>query len=347
MAEFPALPLFTDAYLADTRHLTTEEHGAYLLLLMCAWRTRGCGLQDDEKALARITGLSPTRWRRMRPVLEQFFDTSGGIWQQKKLQQVYDGVAERVARNRQNGAKGGHVSAIRRDARSTPTKVTSAAGATDTATKTKSKTKSGNSQSRADGDTENCMVQGSTVTPEHKVTPRDQASSSLTPWLKAAAAAFSQANVQVTLDPSVFHMWHAAGVDPALDMVPTIQTILERGRGPGQTVPRSLGYFREAVLDAYTQRVRATEAGKGRVVTAPVARKDKRIFDPTSSKDWRQVLGDPGSRFRGDYMAKNWHIPSDHPVFRAAELGPNPRLTKTDHLPDSIIQAYRRAWCWL
>lgn len=70
MAAFPAMPLFTDAYLADTRHLTTEEHGAYLLLLMCAWRSRGCALADDDKALARPALRQPAgggygqRWKR-------------------------------------------------------------------------------------------------------------------------------------------------------------------------------------------------------------------------------------------------------------------------------------------
>lgn len=40
MAEFPALPLWTDAYLADTAHLSYEEHGLYFHILMTMWRRR-------------------------------------------------------------------------------------------------------------------------------------------------------------------------------------------------------------------------------------------------------------------------------------------------------------------
>ena len=47
MSEFPALPLWTDAYLADTAHLSYEEHGFYFHILMTMWRTPGCQMPND------------------------------------------------------------------------------------------------------------------------------------------------------------------------------------------------------------------------------------------------------------------------------------------------------------
>ena len=73
MAEFPALPLFTDAYLADTRHLTTIQHGAYLLMLMTAWRSGGCCLLDDDNYLARITGMDKRTWLANKAILMSFW----------------------------------------------------------------------------------------------------------------------------------------------------------------------------------------------------------------------------------------------------------------------------------
>lgn len=102
MAEFPALPLFTDAYLSDTRHLTTEEHGAYLLLLMEAWRRPDCSLPDDDKLLARLAGMPVARWQEVKPVVMEFWKRDGRrkIWTQKRLlkERVY--VAEKSASQR-------------------------------------------------------------------------------------------------------------------------------------------------------------------------------------------------------------------------------------------------------
>jgi uncharacterized protein YdaU (DUF1376 family) len=89
MADFPAMPFYTDAYLADTTHLTTEEHGAYLLLLFAAWRSPGCCLKDDDAFLARVAKVTLDRWRkRLRPVLAPFWRIQDGSWTQKKQQSV-------------------------------------------------------------------------------------------------------------------------------------------------------------------------------------------------------------------------------------------------------------------
>jgi len=66
------MPLYVGDYLADTKHLTTIEHGAYLLLIMQYWQ-RG-PLPDDDKTLRIITGLSAQQWRRARPKLAALFE---------------------------------------------------------------------------------------------------------------------------------------------------------------------------------------------------------------------------------------------------------------------------------
>lgn len=76
MAEFPAFPLWTDAYLADTGELSTLEHGAYLLLLIAMWRAGGV-LPNDDKKLARIARLGPRQWEAVKPVLWDYFGADG------------------------------------------------------------------------------------------------------------------------------------------------------------------------------------------------------------------------------------------------------------------------------
>jgi uncharacterized protein YdaU (DUF1376 family) len=66
------MQLYVADYLGDTRHLTTEQHGAYLLLLMAMWRANG-ELPYDQAKLARMTGLTPSRWAKIRPDVLAFF----------------------------------------------------------------------------------------------------------------------------------------------------------------------------------------------------------------------------------------------------------------------------------
>lgn len=100
MAEYPSLPLFTDAYLADTRHLSTLQHGAYLLMLMSAWREPDCALPNDDTYLARITGLDRRTWAKNKQVLLSFWHLNGQQkWVQGRLVDERKYVEQQSSRN--------------------------------------------------------------------------------------------------------------------------------------------------------------------------------------------------------------------------------------------------------
>jgi uncharacterized protein YdaU (DUF1376 family) len=71
------MPLYVTDYLGDTMHLTTEQHGAYLLMLMACWKANGALPAGDED-LAAITKLPVDRWRKHREKLVRFFDEVEG-----------------------------------------------------------------------------------------------------------------------------------------------------------------------------------------------------------------------------------------------------------------------------
>lgn len=72
MSAPPFMQLYVADYLGDTRHLTTEQHGAYLLLLMAMWRAGGA-LPNDPAKLARMVGLTPVRWGKIAADVLAFF----------------------------------------------------------------------------------------------------------------------------------------------------------------------------------------------------------------------------------------------------------------------------------
>lgn len=88
MAEFPALPLWTDAFLSDTMHLDATETGAYLLLLMTAWRRPNNDLPDDDVQLRRFARCTPAQWLRIKPRVMAFWTLHESGYHQKKLDLV-------------------------------------------------------------------------------------------------------------------------------------------------------------------------------------------------------------------------------------------------------------------
>lgn len=85
MSSFPSLPLFTDAFIADTGHLSAQQTGAYMMLLMMAWRSPECRLPDDDDKLARWARVDRRTWLKIKPAVMEFWTLADGFWAQKRL----------------------------------------------------------------------------------------------------------------------------------------------------------------------------------------------------------------------------------------------------------------------
>jgi uncharacterized protein YdaU (DUF1376 family) len=77
------MPLYVADYLADTGRLTTEQHGAYLMLIFDYWRNGP--LPDDEIALSAITRLHGEAWQRNRAAVLRFFTLQDGSWYHARI----------------------------------------------------------------------------------------------------------------------------------------------------------------------------------------------------------------------------------------------------------------------
>lgn len=94
------IPIFPDTYHRDTTHLTTEEHGAYFLLLMAAWGSEDCTLPNDEKRLAALAKMPVGRWRKIAPTVLEFWSYDKGRLFQKRLLKEWHYVREKATKRK-------------------------------------------------------------------------------------------------------------------------------------------------------------------------------------------------------------------------------------------------------
>jgi len=106
------MQLYVADYLGDTRHLTTEQHGAYLLLLMTMWRADG-RLPNDTKKLARIAGCTASRWAKISEEVLAFFEADGADLTNRRLMLELKKASEKAIKRAEAGTRGGHAKALK------------------------------------------------------------------------------------------------------------------------------------------------------------------------------------------------------------------------------------------
>lgn len=102
------MPLYIGDYLSDTMHLTCEQSGAYLHLIMHYWRAGS--LPASDVALAQIARLPLKAWKAHREIIEPFFRVDAGRWTHKRI----DAERERSAKVKERYSERGQKAAAKR-----------------------------------------------------------------------------------------------------------------------------------------------------------------------------------------------------------------------------------------
>jgi len=212
------MQLYVADYLGDTQHLTAEQHGAYLLILMAMWRAGGA-LPSDPARLARIARLSPARWKKIGAEVLAFFETRDGLLTQKRLRREIEKASDISRKRASAGARGAASKQLK---------------------------------SREDAPTNAAGLPAKDQTPESSTTPSD----AVEPGMMAeriAEAGGAALHERALADLSPLAGWLASGADFAADILPVVAA---RCGGKRRGSVRSLAYFDEAVAEARDLRTK-------------------------------------------------------------------------------------------
>lgn len=98
------MPFYVGDYLSATGRLTTEQHGAYLLILLDYWKNGPP--PSDDVVLAQIARMSPGAWRKAKPALIGFFEVREGLLIQKRVERERAKASE-ITEERSKAGKAG------------------------------------------------------------------------------------------------------------------------------------------------------------------------------------------------------------------------------------------------
>lgn len=221
------MQLYVADYLGDTRHLTTEQHGAYLLILMTMWRHNGT-LAADAKTLSRVACLTMKRWRLMEPILMAFFTVEDGRIKQKRLSKEFQKAVSKSELRSLLGELGAAAKAL----------------------KNKEPPLAKGTLLLKQGQKSEVIKQSSsdaTRDPLARVMELLEANPADTRWASA---------------PSILRRWEDAGYDFDRIVWPVLSERVATIKAQGRTIPQSLKYFDGAITDRAAEKPMAKAAAQ-------------------------------------------------------------------------------------
>ncbi|MDW9444834.1 DUF1376 domain-containing protein [Sinorhizobium meliloti] len=112
MSERPFMQLYVSDFIGDTLHLSTEQIGAYMLLLMAMWNAGG-RLPNDDAKLARVVRMSVKKWKAIEDDLLGFFDVTDREIHHNRLTKELQKSERKSQLRADAGAKGGSSKALK------------------------------------------------------------------------------------------------------------------------------------------------------------------------------------------------------------------------------------------
>lgn len=99
------MPIYWGDYLRDTAHLSTVEHGGYMLLIAHYWTT-GKPLPSADDRLRRITRMERRDWLASRSALLAFFTPDGDTLRHKRVDAEIARSSVKSAKRKIAGSEG-------------------------------------------------------------------------------------------------------------------------------------------------------------------------------------------------------------------------------------------------
>lgn len=241
MSAAPFMQFYVADYLGDTQHLTTEQHGAYLLLLMAMWRTEG-RLPNDAGKLARIARVGLRRWHIVAQEVMPFFEINGDFITQKRLVEERKKAVSISEKRSASGKLGGRAKSLKNND-------------TDMANAKQLPKHSQISEPEA------------TLSSVANAPPESDLDDLQSKLLDAAGENGIQPHGAIVVGPIVELI--AAGVSLEIDILPVIRSRCGRLSRPA----RSWSYFVPGIRDAYERRI---SAGKQLPAAVPFDNSEER-----------------------------------------------------------------------